>query len=768
MAKLSTRTLFSPEVAISLVIFVIILFWSYAHFFKIPYAGIRYMPPDGEIVTIYANSPTGDPLKVNDKLVQIGRLAWEDYYPDEINKTIFADLKPGDTIPLTVLRDGQLQTLSYVLPGPNRNEVIARLFHNWWPPYLFWFFGTATLIFVRPKDERRLLLAAFDYAIAVWLAVGGLSVYNIWKSPQVFASAMWLFLPIALHFNWAFPHSLKRLPTAIWVVIYLIGIGFAIRVWLVPSTINSYPIAALLAIMGGLLLTALHVIYQPRERRRMVLLLVSVALAIAPAILLNILRLTNRNNYYLQELALWVLPLIPLMFFFTVYRQQMGGMELRANRAITLILFGVILFTVTLILITTSNLIFTDAGAHLSFSLFLTILIGLASALLYPNFQSWVERKLLGMPLPPTSLMETYTSRISTSLDTGQLASLIRDEILPSLLIRQAAVLRLKGVEDENSDQPLKPILLEDISPSVLPKTSEILPLLEQAETYRVPTDGSDRNSICPWVRLVLPLAAEGRIIGLCLLGRRDPDDYYAANEIPTLKAIMDQTALALVNIEQAERLHAFYQADIDRQEEERKSLARELHDDVLGQLAMLAMSVDERLAGENFSTAYQTSVQRIREIISGLRPGLLSYGLYAALDELSDDTASQIGIQLPKSAETEVDFTLQYNTIRYPPEVELHLYRIIQQACKNAVKHAQSNRITISGQLEPGYVDLRVSDDGVGFSGDTKIDLAELLIKKHFGLAGMYERAALIGAEVQITTARGQGTMVRVVWRDN
>lgn len=768
MAKFSTRTLFSPEAAISLIILVIVLIWSYAHFFQIPYTGFRYMPPDGEIATIFTNSPAGDPLKVNDKLVQIGQIAWDDYYPDEINKTLFADLKPGDTIPLIIQRDDQLKTISYVFPGPNRNEIISRLFDNWWLPYLFWFFGTATLLFVRPKDERRLLLTAFDYAIAIWLAVGGLSGYNVWKSPQVFASAMWLFLPISVQFNWAFPRSLKRLPTIFWAILYLLGIGLATLVWFSPATLDYYPIAALLAIVSGLVITLMHVIFQPFERRRMSLLLISVFLAIAPAILLNILRLSNQNNYYLQELALWVLPLIPLMFFFTVYRQQMGGMELRANRAITMILFGVILFTVTLISIPASNLIFADTGAHLSFSLLLVLLIGMGSAIWYPSFQSWVERKLLGMPLPPTSLLETYTTRISTSLDTGQLVSLIRDDIFPSLLIRQAAVLRLKGVEDESTGQPLRPILLEEINPAALPKPSEILPLLKQSGVYRFPSDNGDMNNVCPWVRLVLPLASEGRTFGLCLLGRRDPDDYYAPNEISTLKAIMDQTALALVNIEQAERLHALYQADIDRQEEERKSLARELHDDVLGQLAMLAMSVDERVAGDTFLTAYQTSVQRIREIISGLRPGLLNYGLYAALDELADDTASQLGVQSTNPGATDVDFELPYSTVRYPPEVELHLYRIVQQACKNAITHAHSNRITISGQLELDYIDLRVTDDGVGFSGDTKIDLAELLLKKHFGLAGMFERAALIGAEVRIETARGQGTTVRVVWRAN
>lgn len=767
MPKQSIRSFFNLEIAISLVVLVIVMVWSYALFFQAPYAGFRYLGPSGTIVTIFANSGSEDLLKVNDRLVQIGDMTWEAYY-EQIEKTMFAGVKPGDIVPIIVERNGQLKSISYIFPSPSIREIISRIFDNWWLAYLFWFFGTASLLFLRPKDDRRLLLAAFDFGIAIWLAVGGLSTYSVWRSPQVFASLMWLFLPVCLHFNWVFPSPLKRLPNALWAGLYLIGTGLAIRIWLIQSAWRSYQIAALLAIFGGLLIATLHVIFQPQERRRLTLLLISTALAIAPAILLNIMRLSNQNNYYLSEFALWALPLIPLMFFFSVYRQQMGGMELRANRAVTLILFGVILFSLALVLIPAENLLFVDTGSHLTFFLFTFLIIGLGSALSYPYFQSWVDRRLLGMPLPPASLVEAFTTRISTSLDIGKLTNLIHEEILPSLLIRQAAILRFSGLNGDSPNKTIKPIFMENTRASELPGPAEVFQLLKQPESYRLSTTDGRNDAICPWVRVVLPLAAEGSIIGVCLLGRRDPDDYYAPNEITTLKAIMDQTALALVNIEQAERLHAFYQADIDRQEEERKSLARELHDDVLGQLAMLAMSVDERMAGEAFSTAYQTSVQRIREIISGLRPGLLNYGLYAALDELADDTASQLGLQSAKAEKSNVRFSLPYSDTRYPVEVELHLYRIVQQACKNAIEHAQSTRIVISGKLEPGHVDLSVADDGTGFSSDTKIDLAELLIKKHFGLAGMYERAALIGAEVQIITSKGQGTTVRVVWREN
>jgi signal transduction histidine kinase len=266
----------------------------------------------------------------------------------------------------------------------------------------------------------------------------------------------------------------------------------------------------------------------------------------------------------------------------------------------------------------------------------------------------------------------------------------------------------------------------------------------------------------CPWVRLVLTLSVEGQPVGLFLFGRRDPDDIYAATEIPSLQALADQTALALVNIEQAARLHALYQADIERQEAESNRLASELHDGVLGQLAMLAMNMDEGPASQQFSDAYQTTVQRIREIISGLRPALLEFGLPSALEELVDETSQRV----PDSPQIELD--QKPSEARYPPEVELHLYRIVQQACQNAVQHAEAGRISIYARFEPQDIELRVEDDGKGFAAGENPDLSGLLAKRQYGLVTMHERAALIGASIQITSTPGHGTQVQLAWREN
>jgi two-component system sensor histidine kinase DegS len=93
-------------------------------------------------------------------------------------------------------------------------------------------------------------------------------------------------------------------------------------------------------------------------------------------------------------------------------------------------------------------------------------------------------------------------------------------------------------------------------------------------------------------------------------------------------------------------------------------------------------------------------------------------------------------------------------------------LFRIVQQACQNAVQHARASIIRISGNIEPGHVLLTVQDNGIGFASGEELDLPGLLANRHFGLAGMFERAALIGARLSIRSSTQEGTRVRVVWQ--
>jgi signal transduction histidine kinase len=167
-------------------------------------------------------------------------------------------------------------------------------------------------------------------------------------------------------------------------------------------------------------------------------------------------------------------------------------------------------------------------------------------------------------------------------------------------------------------------------------------------------------------------------------------------------------------------------------------------------------------LANQSPSAAernYARIVQRVRQMISDLRPVMLNYGLGTALEQWGDDLAERVGSTLTIRVE------LNDGNQRYPAQVEEHLFRIVQQACENALKHARPTALAITGELRADAVRLNVHDDGVGLPEHLVPDLNALLEGRHYGLAGMQERAALIGARLMFDSPPGQGTYVTVEW---
>jgi len=92
--------------------------------------------------------------------------------------------------------------------------------------------------------------------------------------------------------------------------------------------------------------------------------------------------------------------------------------------------------------------------------------------------------------------------------------------------------------------------------------------------------------------------------------------------------------------------------------------------------------------------------------------------------------------------------------------------FDIVQQACENTLRHAHAKGIMIFGRLRQEEIDIRVEDDGIGLNSEISLKLNDMLAKRHFGLAGMYERAGLIGADMSIHSQQTQGTRTQVNWK--
>lgn len=724
---------------------LLLAFYTYVYFAGIPYVGFNWDPGSGRVMAVSDDGPVHN----NDRLVQVGGVTFEAFRANQ-RQRLFQDAQPGQPLPLIVSRAGELIPVSVrVAATPSQADLWGRASSQWFLAWIFWLFGTLTLAFVRPRDNRWRLLITFNALMAVNLITSVAARDHAAESAIVGRMAIWLSAPVAWHLHWIFPQPLRRVPRGVWAALHAAASLMAVLEWFRAPPAWLYQAALLAALLGIFIPLIARLFVRGQSRLARYLWGLSV-LAILPTILLGVasLLLPDEAELYGFLGVLFGWPALPAMYFFAAYRRQLGDLETRTSRAISLYLYAVA-FVAALSLV----LPLVDARWPFQTSPVLAATLaavggGLAAIWLYAPFQQAVDRYLLGVRHQPAQLLAAYSTRLTASSDRGHLVRLLRDELLPSLLVRQSTLISLEAagaltaLYRERVDQ-----LLDE---------HELQALVAEADRYRLPPELTDRPVICPWVRVALPLRRDGQLVGVWLLGRRDPDDYYSHPEIASLRALADQTAIALAHLQQTERLRQLLQANVDRDEQERGQWALNLHDEILNELALLAPGAGQPA---EMVTAYQRVVARVRQMISGLRPAMLAYGLHRALEQLADDLADRAG----EAVQVQVDIV---GDARYPLPVEQHLFRIIQQASENALKHAQARTLRLEASLQAEHVELRVEDDGQGLPPGVQDDLAGLIAKRHFGLAGMFERAAFIGADLRLSSRPGRGTRILATWR--
>jgi signal transduction histidine kinase len=200
-------------------------------------------------------------------------------------------------------------------------------------------------------------------------------------------------------------------------------------------------------------------------------------------------------------------------------------------------------------------------------------------------------------------------------------------------------------------------------------------------------------------------------------------------------------------------------------QEEERRRLARELHDETIQTLIALnqhiqmarSAAVDDSAFAQlaDMEALTMAAIADLRRMIRDLRPSYLDdLGLVPTLELLARDQSHALEIL--------IDYTTIGDLRRLSPETELAFYRIAQEALRNAGRHSQATRITISLDFNGNQTTLKIRDNGIGFDAEER--LAELALSGHFGLLGTRERAESVGARFAVDSSPGKGTIVSVI----
>ncbi len=385
------------------------------------------------------------------------------------------------------------------------------------------------------------------------------------------------------------------------------------------------------------------------------------------------------------------------------------------------------------------------------------------------NARQELERQVQERTQELTSLL-TVSRNIASNLALRPLVQTIIGQVKEladysrcSLFVLEGdGLVMLDSRTADSSQSPIMRVLLTDIAG-----------IWERVGAGQVAIEGDVRNSGSPialayqlgsgelfdtaykdihsWMGV--PLESNDRVVGMLTLSHNEPN-FYTERHAGLVTAVATQIAVAIENArlyEQAQQLAAV---------EERQRLARELHDSVSQALYGIALGArtartlldrDPAKAAEPVDyvlSLAEAGLAEMRALIFELRPESLEIeGLVAALDKQIGATAARYGIQVTAELGEEPEMDLAQKEI---------FYRIGQEALHNVVKHAHATKATVRFGADNGSYVLEVGDDGVGF------DTSETF-PGHMGLVSMSERASSIGAELEVESRPGEGTVVKL-----
>jgi signal transduction histidine kinase len=256
---------------------------------------------------------------------------------------------------------------------------------------------------------------------------------------------------------------------------------------------------------------------------------------------------------------------------------------------------------------------------------------------------------------------------------------------------------------------------------------------------------------------LWVPLVARDRAIGvIAAYDKLGETAVFTDMDLRLAETFATRAAVAIDLSERVER--DAMRRTVAAQEVERRRLARELHDETGQALTSILLglgSLEDSLTDDGTRAAVHDvrelvvrTLQEVRQLAVELRPKVLDdFGLVPALERLTQTLAEQTGLEIELLARFEG---------RLPEETETALYRIVQEALTNVVKHAAARHVSIVLARKDGTVTALIEDDGRGFEPAATREGG-------FGLVGMRERVALLGGALRVESRKNAGTTLKV-----
>lgn len=712
--------------------------------------------------------------------------------------TLVHGKRPGETLDLSGRRDGTPFRVDVVLGEVTQREFVFSL-ERLFVGVIFWIVGVGIWL-LRPAASaaRRFYLVS---QVMAGMFFGEILDPGMPSMTVLTDFSRYLVAPLLLHFFASFPRPISpplrsRLLGFAYggyaLVAAAVAAGIAFRLDLYASGVWMAPrvFEVIVGVMVVAVLLRPHPSASLNTRRWRGILVAGMLLGITPVMLTLISMVVSGGRPIVPyEWTVPALALTPLSYGYAVYKTELSAAGMVLNRSLVYFLLTFLLLGVYSLLYLAVDAVFgPDRGWAYLISGMVIVVAG--STLFVPirtRLQHWVDRLFYGGWYDYRSFVQSVGNELSRFTDLRDLAAQLKDAAetmrftkgvllwprgerfhpIGSFGFQRKELYRLRVPVDGSISTALRDVG----APCVQAELCELVDLDTCPESEAIALSTPE---FAHWI----PLISRGSLRSILVAGPRHGSEELDHEDRDILSTLSTQAAIACDNIALFESLQDRL-SEVERirdelaeaqtrltegREEERKRLARELHDgpiqDLYAVLHNVEMIAEEDGIGlKSRLNGWHQTVQRIvgtlRDVCIELRPPLLAdFGLEVTM---RSHAARFRGLH----PDIHVEIDLIPLGVRLPERVQLALFRIFQEALNNAAQHGRARSIRVRLEADAEGLHLEIVDDGCGFVVPTR--WIEFARRGHLGLLGIAERAGSIGGRLEVVSEPGGGTRLHV-----
>ena len=762
------------QVGLVVVTLFLTLYYNVAYYWYTPVTGVQMDYVDNtftaiQLVSVLPGSPGQTAgLQAGDRLLTVDGQAFT-----TVNRPLYTHKSAGESVQYVVERGGQRLKFDVIVSDYFQHpEYLLAMLPVSLLSLLVYALGLILFLFSAPQDTRARLVGAVWLLAGLVLAAGGPGWSNGgWFAVDVYLTtfAVGSFVSLAAHLYFpavAFSNRARLLMLRAHLALVLLAL--AAYAWqrisalsaneaLPPEAFVSGAIIRYIFILTwlvnlALLLKNCFAVRDGETRRQAGILLLGTLLGVLPALLLTALPNLALGPQFVRlpgNVSVLMLVCIPVFYGYVIGQRRLLRIDRLFNRF-------VVWFILSISIAVASGAIWgllaalppALAQTPLAGGVICALAAMLLAVSLHGRVQVLVDRTLYHCHYDFASVTTRLAEHLSRITDRRDLDGLLKVEFAKQLHIRESKLLlaqddRLelpKGAALSVADDDVCQFLLDSRQPA------------RAISVWAVASPETAKQwAALEWGRVFAPIAYNGALHGVWVLGDRLNGNYYSEQDMENIKTVSQWAALALASLAALEALRGLGQRLAQTDEEHLRDMARELHDDVLGDLTVLH---DQQAASQPELAAHLGELAaKVRQVIDKERAYLFEQGIVLALEALIDNLEP-----LAKNKTNILrNLLLPEEPVALDYKSTTALYRIVQEALSNVLKHANADTAVVTLRMDGDTLEIEIWDDGIGME-DTDHEPSG-----HYGLLGMRERAAMIGATLTITSVPGQETTVLV-----